>query len=59
MKIVRFEPNRGFFLVKGVHDLPDAPGAEAEEAESEDEWYFAIAEDRLTGKLPDRISETS
>ena len=57
MKIVRSEPNRGFFLVKSVHDLPDAPGAEAEEAESEDEWYFAIAEDRLTGKLPDRISE--
>ena len=58
-KIVRSEPNRGFFLVKGVlRPSPmRAPGAEAEEAESEDEWYFAIAEDRLTGKLPDRISE--
>src|SRR5438105_9969873 len=56
MKVVRSEPNRGFFLVKGASELPDV-GAEAMEPESEDEWYFAIAEDRLTGKLPDRVSE--
>jgi DNA-binding GntR family transcriptional regulator len=58
MKVVRSEPNRGFFLVKGASELPDAAAnAEAMEPESEDEWYFAIAEDRLTGKLPDRVSE--
>jgi len=57
MKIVRSEPNRGFFLVTGAHDLPKLSDAESGEPEREDEWYFAIAEDRLEGKLPDRISE--
>jgi DNA-binding GntR family transcriptional regulator len=57
MNVVRSEPNRGFFLVKSADDLPDAPGAETEEPEREDKWYFAIAEDRLAGKLPDRVSE--
>lgn len=56
MKVVRSEPNRGFFLVKDARDLP-APDADSGEPESEDEWYFAIAEDRLAGELPDRVSE--
>jgi DNA-binding GntR family transcriptional regulator len=58
MKIVRAEPNRGFFLVKGARDLPAAAGAGHTEPDNEDEWYFAIAEDRLSGKLPDRVSES-
>src|SRR5215475_540000 len=58
MKVVRSEPNRGFFLVKGAGELPDPPAAEADEVESEDESYFAIAADRLAGKIPDRISES-
>ena len=57
MKVVRSEPNRGFFLVRSAAELPDLPDAEDAEPEREDEWYFAIAEDRLAGKLPDRISE--
>jgi len=57
MKVVRSEPNRGFFLVKGAGELPDLRDAEDTEPEREDEWYFAIAEDRLAGKLPDKVSE--
>jgi DNA-binding GntR family transcriptional regulator len=57
-KIVRSEPNRGFFLVKGAADLPDLPDVDDSEVEREDEWYFAIAEDRLAGKLADRVSES-
>jgi DNA-binding GntR family transcriptional regulator len=55
MKVVRSEPNRGFFLIKSARDLPDVDDGEPE---SEDEWYFAIAEDRLAGKLADRVSES-
>lgn len=58
MKIVRAEPNRGFFLIKGARDLPATATAEPAEPDSEDEWYFAIAEDRLSGQLPDRVSES-
>ncbi|MDH2352220.1 GntR family transcriptional regulator [Bradyrhizobium sp. SSUT112] len=55
MKVVRSEPNRGFFLVKSARELPEIPDSGAEQ---EDEWYFAIAEDRLSGKLPERVSES-
>ena len=55
MKVVRSEPNRGFFLVKSARELPET--VETDE-EPEDEWYFAIAEDRLSGKLPERVSES-
>src|SRR5262245_60088137 len=48
MKVVRSEPNRGFFLIKNARELPNVDDGEPE---SEDEWYFAIAEDRLAGKL--------
>ena len=57
MKVVRSEPNRGFFLIKGARDLPVPRDVDGGDAEREDEWYFAIAEDRLAGKLPDRVSE--
>ena len=58
MKVVRSEPNRGYFLVRGANDLR-ARHLEALEAnEPEDEAYFAIAEDRLSGKIADRITES-
>jgi DNA-binding GntR family transcriptional regulator len=54
--IVRREQNRGFFLAQDpagiVLDLVDGEVAEAGE-----ESYFQIADDRLSGLLPDRISE--
>ncbi|MCK1395752.1 GntR family transcriptional regulator [Bradyrhizobium sp. 1] len=55
MKVVRSEPNRGFFLVQSARELPEIPDSGTEQ---EDEWYFAIAEDRLSGKLPERVSES-
>lgn len=59
MRVVRGEPNRGFFLAKGADELErHAATTAAGSGESEDEAYFAIAEDRLTGKLADRMSES-
>ncbi len=56
LKIVRAEPNRGYFLQKDADQIGDArlPRAQADDEES----YFAIAEDRLAEKLPDRVSES-
>jgi DNA-binding GntR family transcriptional regulator len=56
MRIVRSEPNRGYFVVKGANDLR-LKDAEGLESEPEDETYFALAEDRLSGALPARVSE--
>jgi DNA-binding GntR family transcriptional regulator len=60
MKIVRSEANRGYFLIKGANDLNRRQLSRfvEPELEAEDEFYFAIAEDRLTRKLPDRVSES-
>jgi DNA-binding GntR family transcriptional regulator len=55
MNVVRSEPNRGFFLVKSARELPETASIGEEQ---EDAWYFAIAEDRLSGKLPERVSES-
>lgn len=58
MKVVRAEPNRGFFLAKSAQELERfAVKASADGEEGEDEAYFAIAEDRLSGKLGERVSE--
>jgi len=57
MKVVRSEPNRGYFLLKSAAELGSAKAIEIPPAEPEDESYFAIAEDRLSGKLPDRVTE--
>jgi DNA-binding GntR family transcriptional regulator len=57
LKIVRSEPYRGYFLAKDASELAkDAPTLG--DAEPEDELYFQIAEDRLSGKLRDRVSES-
>ncbi len=56
LKIVRAEPNRGYFLRNDADQIGDVklPRAQADDEES----YFAIADDRLAGKLPDRVSES-
>lgn len=50
--IVRSEANRGFFLDRDAANLP----ATADAPPDEDAIYFRIAEDRLAGRLPDRLS---
>jgi len=54
--VVHSEPNRGYFVTQPITDTaPMAPPPPA--AEEEDKLYFRIAEDRLAGRLPDRLSE--
>ncbi len=48
--LVRSEENRGFFLNRDASNLPHL-GEEAEDA-----IYFRVADDRLSGRLPDRFS---
>lgn len=57
LKIVRSEPYRGYFLAKGASELDKDGTPSLADNEPEDELYFQIAEDRLSGKLADRISE--
>lgn len=52
--LLRSEPNRGHFLAV---DASAIPLPEEEEVVGEDALYFQIAEDRLAGRLPDRLSE--
>jgi DNA-binding GntR family transcriptional regulator len=54
-EMVYFEPNRGFFVAKPVDRLPPSGLPDRDE---EDALYFRIAEDRLSGRLPFRISES-
>jgi DNA-binding GntR family transcriptional regulator len=56
LKVVRSEPNRGYFLAKDADEL-DKLRLPAANGEGDEQTYFAIAEDRLAGKLPDRLSE--
>lgn len=52
MGVVAQSPHRGYFLKKsGDHLKPAAP------LHKEDEHYLQIAEDRLEGRLPSRITE--
>lgn len=57
MEVVEYKPNRGFFLNKNGDDIAPliatAPAPEPDDPPA----YFAIAEDRLCGKLPDRVTE--
>lgn len=52
-RIVRVEPNRGYFLTCDASDIPDL----GSDAAIDDEIYSRIAGDRLAGRLPDRVSE--
>jgi DNA-binding GntR family transcriptional regulator len=57
LELVRSEPNRGYFLVKGAEDLSARDIAKVADQEPEDDIYFTIADDRLSQKLADRVSE--
>jgi DNA-binding GntR family transcriptional regulator len=54
--VVRSEPNRGYFLTRDAQDLADIK-LRAGNEEDEDRFYFEIAEDRLSGKLPAQVTE--
>lgn len=51
--LVRAEANRGYFLAQDAASLPDLQGEDTHE----ESLYFQIAEDRLAGRLPGRMSE--
>lgn len=54
--VVYSESNKGHFVARPLaHLAPSAPEVAA--SETEDKLYFLIAEDRLSGRLPDRVSE--
>lgn len=55
--VVRSEANRGYFLLKSGADLDGLTLTPPPRAEDEDALYFQIAEDRLAGKLPLRVTE--
>lgn len=55
--IVRAEPNRGYFLAVDVGALDLSQGKGAEDGEGDDAVYFRIADDRLSGRLDERVSE--
>lgn len=54
---VRAEPNRGYFLAVDPESLEDVNVSDAEDKEADDAIYFRIAEDRVSGKIEDRVSE--
>lgn len=54
--IVYSEPRRGYFVADTDGRLPPA-AAIPSAGEEEERLYFQIAEDRLSGALPDRVSE--
>jgi DNA-binding GntR family transcriptional regulator len=56
MGVVRFESNRGYFLAADAKDLTALKLLVNEDGD-EDESYFEIAEDRLSGKLPAQVTE--
>lgn len=56
MNVVQLHPNRGFFLQRDARELNEFELPATGDG-SEDDVYFAIADDRLSGKLPDRLSE--
>jgi DNA-binding GntR family transcriptional regulator len=55
--VVRFESNRGYFLAADAKELAALTLLASEEGD-EDDAYFEIAEDRLSGKLPAQVTES-
>jgi DNA-binding GntR family transcriptional regulator len=55
--VLRSEPNRGYFLDKDATQITAAKIRAPASSDPEDKDYFQIAEDRLSGRLPDRVSE--
>lgn len=54
--VVYSEPNRGFFVSRPIAHIT-ASRPDTASNDEEDKLYFLIAEDRLSGRLPDRVSE--
>lgn len=55
--IVYSEPRRGYFVARTISEDVVPKHAVRSESDEEDQLYFRIAEDRLAGQLPDRVSE--
>lgn len=56
--IVRAEPNRGYFLGMDSDQIAVAREDDGEHPEGDEAVYFRIAEDRLSGALSERVSES-
>lgn len=55
--LVRSEPNRGYFLARDAGSLPAVNDVVAASPDAEDELYARLVEDRLGGRLTERVSE--
>ncbi|WP_455274397.1 GntR family transcriptional regulator [Rhizobium herbae] len=55
--IVRAEPNRGYFLAVNGEAIDGLESENGQVAEGDDAIYLKIADDRLSGKFAERISE--
>lgn len=55
--IVRAEPNRGYFLAVDAESIDSGTAEERKDAAGDEDIYFRMAEDRLSGKLDERVSE--
>ncbi|MGR8964282.1 GntR family transcriptional regulator (plasmid) [Rhizobium leguminosarum] len=55
--IVRAEPNRGYFLAVNGEAIDDLNTENGQAAEGDDAIYLRIADDRLSGKFAERVSE--
>ncbi|AUC13270.1 transcriptional regulator (plasmid) [Rhizobium sp. Y9] len=55
--IVRSEPNRGFFLAVDAQVMEAYKPIGSGDADGNEDVYFRMADDRLSGALPDKVSE--
>ncbi|MBN3724529.1 GntR family transcriptional regulator [Burkholderia sp. Ac-20379] len=55
--VVEAHPDGGYAVAEGVEAVSDAEVTEVENADASEQTYLAIAEDRLAGKLEDRVTE--
>ncbi|AYM09259.1 GntR family transcriptional regulator [Agrobacterium tumefaciens] len=55
--IVRSEPNRGFFLAVDAQVMDASKPVGSGDADGNEDVYFRMADDRLSGALPDKVSE--
>ncbi|AVA26147.1 GntR family transcriptional regulator [Rhizobium sp. NXC24] len=56
--IVRAEPNRGYFLAVDGESLNASRPESPKDSDGDEAIYFRIAEDRFSGKLEERVSES-
>ncbi|RAR55367.1 DNA-binding GntR family transcriptional regulator [Paraburkholderia unamae] len=55
--VVAAHPDGGYAVAEGVGATSEAETIEVESVDASEETYLAIAEDRLAGKLEDRVTE--